>query len=675
MKREVTVMLLMIAAGPAFSQQDSSVVPKSLTEVVVTSQRKETALLQVPYLVEKTNGRTINTYQPRTTPEALVGLNGVFVQKTNHGGGSPFVRGLTGNQVLMLVDGIRLNNSTFRYGPNQYLNTIDPFGVDRIEVAKGTGSVQYGSDALGGVIQVFSKEPEFSKEAAWKGNLMGKFMTGGMEKTGHADMTYSGENMAAQVGLTYRDFGDLIGGDTTGKQSPSGYNEYAWDAKLKFLLAPRARLTVAHQFLQQNEVPIYHKVVLENYRINEIDPQQRMLNYARLDLDGKQPLTKQISITASWQHSIEGRLSSKNNSTTLRKEKDAVNTLGLTAEVFSEIARNWTANSGIELYQDAVSSERSDINESTGAEKELRGLYPDGARYGNYSVYSLHHIKWHRVSVELGARYNFFNIRLTDTSLGKVAIQPSALVGNAALMYHLNDRHKIFASLSNGFRAPNIDDMGTLGIVDFRYEVPASDLRPEKSINTELGYKFMAGRLEGSASVFYLQIKDMITRVKVGNDSISGYPVYKKENTEKANIKGVEASLKYLVIRHFVVLANIAYQNGENETKSEPMRRIPPINGRFMATYVKQNWHADAEWLWAGKQDRLAQGDKDDNRIPKGGTPQWNVVNLYGGVSWPFADLNLGCQNVFNEDYRTHGSGINGVGRSLWLSLKIKINQ
>ena len=205
------------------AQVDSTIQPKSLTEVVVSSQRKSTALLQVPYLVEKTSAKTISTYQPRTTPEALIGLNGVFVQKTNHGGGSPFVRGLTGNQVLMLVDGIRLNNSTFRYGPNQYLNTIDPFSIGHIEVAKGTGSVQYGSDALGGVIQVFSKEPEFSKgKASWSGNVLGKWMSGGMEKTGHADMNYSGEKMAAQVGLTYRDFGDLIGGDTTGRQSPSG---------------------------------------------------------------------------------------------------------------------------------------------------------------------------------------------------------------------------------------------------------------------------------------------------------------------------------------------------------------------------------------------------------------------------------------------------------------------
>ena len=130
---------------------------------------------------------------PRTTPEALMGMNGVFVQKTNHGGGSPFVRGLTGNQTLILVDGIRLNNSTFRYGPNQYLNTIDAYTIQRIEVAKGTGSVQYGTDAIGGVVHIITKRSAIcNKVKLVHGKVIGKYMTGDMEKTGRGEANYSG---------------------------------------------------------------------------------------------------------------------------------------------------------------------------------------------------------------------------------------------------------------------------------------------------------------------------------------------------------------------------------------------------------------------------------------------------------------------------------------------------
>ena len=671
--------LIILLAGLFFlsvhvlvAQEDSS--SAVLKEVVISAQRKSTELLKVPYMVASAGKDYFRTYQPRTTPEALQGMAGVFVQKTNHGGGSPFVRGLTGNQVLMLVDGIRLNNSTFRYGPNQYLNTIDPYSIDRIEVAKGTGSVQYGSDAMGGVIQVFTKEPAFSVDGSrWNGSLTGKLASRAMEQTGRGEIQYSGKHFAAAAGVSIRNFGDLWGGDTTGKQSPSGYQEQALDLKLKFKLSKNTQLIAAHQLLRQTNVPVYHKIVLENYKINETDPQQRMLSYARFEVDGSSRLMKQLQITASWQHSIEGRNSLRNGSAVLRREKDEVTTPGLTADLYSVFSKKWSANSGIELYRDKVRSLRKDITEGTGTVQELRGLYPHGAAYGNYSVYSLHHFEFNRLGVEIGARFNVFDIRLTDGSLGKVKVNPSALVGNAALIYDLNKHHKVFVSLSNGYRAPNIDDMGTLGIVDFRYEIPTAGLNPERSRTTELGYKFAAEKLSGAASVYYMQLKDLITRVRVIGDSVNGYPVYRKENTEQGYIGGFEAGLTYRLIEKLTVSGNLAYNYGKNKTRNEPMRRIPPVHGSVMTVYAHTTWQLSAEWLYAGKQDRLAQGDKDDNRIPEGGTPSFNLLNLYAGYSWKIVQLRAGIQNIFNEDYRTHGSGINGAGRSVWLSVQCSL--
>ena len=135
----------------------------------------------------------MDAFQYRTSPEALSGTTGVFVQKTNHGGGSPFVRGLTGNQTLLLMDGIRLNNATYRYGPNQYFNTIDAWTVSKIELARGTGSVQYGSDALGGVIQVFTKDPSFNKDAKLHTTVRGKLATQDIEYSGRAVMEYQSD--------------------------------------------------------------------------------------------------------------------------------------------------------------------------------------------------------------------------------------------------------------------------------------------------------------------------------------------------------------------------------------------------------------------------------------------------------------------------------------------------
>jgi outer membrane receptor protein involved in Fe transport len=157
----------------------------------------------------------------------------------------------------------------------------------------------------------------------------------------------------------------------------------------------------------------------------------------------------------------------------------------------------------------------------------------------------------------------------------------------------------------------------------------------------------------------------------VDGQIISGYQVYQKENSEKAKLKGIEAELNWQVVNSLNIYGGVSFAHGDNLTKNEPLRRVPPLNGRVMSTYRMSNFFACAELLFSCKQDRLAQGDKDDNRIPKGGTPGWKVLNMYAGYKLSKLRFNFGIQNFFNKDYRTHGSGINGVGRSIFLSTAI----
>jgi hemoglobin/transferrin/lactoferrin receptor protein len=669
MKKRLLIFFLIISVGRLNAQQTDTL-SGSLQELIITAQRNQQQPLLIPFSTGSISKEKLCAYSPRTTPEALMMINGIFLQKTNHGGGSPFVRGLTGNQVLMLIDGVRLNNSTFRYGPNQYMNTIDVFTIDKIEVAKGTGSVQYGTDAMGGVIQMFSKEPQFiTGKKRWSGNAFAKWMSAGMEKTIRSETNYSSDKTAFTAGITYRNFGDIIGGDTTGRQLPSGYKELAWDAKMKFLLHKNAELIIAHQSVQQYHVPVYHKVVLEDFAINEMHPQQRMLNYAKLKIIADKKLFRSAEFIISHQHTEEGRNSRKNGSSTLRRETDKVNTVGFTADIVSFLSKSWSANSGIELYYDKVSSERKDI--TNGAAVNKRGLYPDNSKYGNYSLYSLHHILLNKIRLDAGIRYNLFDIRITDTSAGNAKLTPSSFVYNAAVLYSFG-KQSVYASLSSGYRAPNIDDMGTLGIVDFRYEIPVFSLSPEKSVNYELGYKLQSKKISAAASFYYLKLNNLITRVKLEGQVISGYPVYIKENTEQAYIKGAEAEITTRPGKNFNLYNAATYAYGQNITKHEPMRRIPPFNGRSRVSYEKSKWFAAAEIVYASKQSRLAQGDKDDNRIPAGGTPGWKVFNIYAGYQLDQFKLYAGLQNIFNEDYRTHGSGINGYGRSVIVSLHTK---
>jgi len=641
-------------------------------QLVITAQRYETNYFERPEAVTLVSSRDLSQNALRSTPEILSGQSGVFVQKTNHGGGSPFVRGLTGQQTLLLVDGIRLNNATFRSGPNQYLNTLDPFLVDRIEVARGNGSVSYGSDAIGGAISILTKSPDFTDRKTFKGSVVTKWASGGMEKSGRLALGVSSQKVAVQGGISYRSFGDLIGGQGIGKQTPTGYDQLSFDVKSLIQLRSDLRLTVAVQHLQQDSVPVYHKVKLEDYALNQFDPQTRTLIYARLEGYKNTRAVKSWQITPLWSRTEEGRQSQKNGAIKTLTETDKVKTTGLLASVLSEPTRFWTIQSGVEWYFDRVSSRKQDRFPiwSSQYAKEVRGLYPDNAEMSNLAFYTLHTLNLKKLIVTAGGRFNSFVISIPDQDLGTTTLKPSAWVGNAGASYPLLPSLRLVGNVNTSFRAPNIDDLGTLGIVDFRYEVPNNNLRPESGFNKEVGLKLKVDRFSTSVFVYHNQLTDLITRVKT-NEIRDGYPVYLKENSAKAFIKGLEMDSEWQLTSKLLLRGYFNYTNGQNVTANEPYRRIPPMTGKVALWYQPTNplW-INLEGISATKQDRLSNGDKSDNRIPMGGTPGWNIVNLSTGYTIGKVKLSGILQNIFNEAYRTHGSGVDGVGRSLWFTAR-----
>lgn len=680
--KKISLSLLMFGLVSLFSHQGSliaqeidsiagldSIPSQTLEEVVITANRYGSFQIKTPEAIRALNYSSIQKYQLRSSPEALRLTPGVFVQKTNHGGGSPFLRGLTGNQTLLLMDGIRLSNATMRSGPNQYLNTIDVFSLEKFEVLRGSGSVQYGSDAIGGTIQAFSHKLETAEKPTWGGTLLTRFATQGMEQSVHGRIKYSNKRVAFSAGITARNFGDIVGGDTTGVQSPTGYQEFDFDLKAKIVLSPKSDLTMAYQNVHQSDVPVYHKVALENYDIHKMDPQKRELAYLRLHQKLNAGILKSAQFTASYQDMEEGRELLKNGSSILRNENDKVRSFGFSAEAFTSNGKVWSANSGVEIYNDLVNSSRTDTDLSTDSSTLKRGLYPDGSTMTSMAAFTVHTLDLQHWNITAGARFNSFIINVEDEDLGKTKLTPSALVGNLAILRKLDRRSNLFISMNTGFRAPNIDDLGTLGIVDFRYETPNFDLKPEYSFQYQVGYKYRGRKLKGEVYLYRNELYNLIVRNRIEGDSIEGYPVYQKENIGRAYIQGAETDWQYEFNRSWMVSGTITYTYGQNITKDEPMRRTPPLFGRLAVDYRLKGWWMNLEWNAAGKQERLAGGDMDDNRIPSDGTPGWNIINLNTSYEWQFIKVDLSLRNLLNQDYRYHGSGINGYGRSALLSL------
>ena len=647
----------------SFGQKNN---PDTLANVVVSASRQQISNLKTPYSVSVFQQKDIEKLASRATPDMLSNIPGVFIQKTNLGGGSAFVRGLTGNQTLLIIDGIRFNNSTFRYGPNQYLNNIDPSIISKIELLKGSGSVQYGSDALTGVVNFFTLQPEFTAQKTFGGQLSARVATEGMELSEQLKMTYTSENTGIVFVGANKQFGDIVRGGGLGLQRPTGYNEWDFFGKIRQQLSKTWILEGLIQTTQQSQVPVFHKIQLENFKINEMDLQKYQRSYLKAIGQYENPLFKKIEFSVSQQTSIEQRKLQKNTSTTLRAERDEINTMGILADVQSQFSSTWSAHSGIDYFNDRINSTREDINLTNNSIKALRGLYPNNAGYQYQSVYSIHHLDLDAWQIETGLRFHQNVASLPDTTLGLTKVKSSALVYSLGVARAISQGISIYANTSSGFRAPNMDDLGSLGIVDFRYELPAFDLKPEYSQNYEIGIKISKAKFFQELTIFQTELENLITRIKT-SQFIQAYPVYEKRNVDKAFLRGGEWSGRFDLSNSISAKANISYVYGQSATLNEPMRRIPPLHGGFNLSYSRKNLFLNSELLFAATQNRLSAGDKADNRMNPMGTPGWAIINMQANYLFnSHFSISLQAQNIGDVDYRMHGSGINGVGRSLW---------
>jgi hemoglobin/transferrin/lactoferrin receptor protein len=677
--RPVDARITVVPGGPA-PQVEFALVPETLRlaeAVSVTATRDEREAFNVPRSVSVVNETELLRTAPRTSAEALARVPGVFVQKTNHGGGSPFVRGLVGNQVLVLVDGIRLNNSTFRYGPNQYLATVDPGTVNRFEVLRGSGSVQYGSDALGGVIHVRNRDPLLSAGGVLPGvGVNGRLMSQGMEQSIRLNLGVATPDVAVAGNVAIRNFGDLVAGGDLGVESPSGYFETDVDVRGVVKVGRSTTLTVAYDHVYQDDVPRWDQVAQRGYSRYAFDPQVRQVAFARLDQSRTDSWVNGLTVTTAWVRSRERRERQRVGSSVLTTEQDTVNTLAVTADARSSPLAGLTLVAGAEIYADRVDSWRVDGNPTVGTSTAMRGLFPADAGALFAAGFGMASYRRGRLGADAGARYTWTSVTAKDPVFGDVNVSPGAWVGSGSLAFELAKRISAYGSVSQGFRAPNLDDLSTLGLFDFGVEVPAGELQPERSLSMEVGAKLRSSRFAAAFAVFRTNLSDLIDRRRVPAPPIElPFPgedrYYQRVNVGEGYVRGIEGEAEWRIFPTTTLFGHVAYAFGQNTTVDEPLRRIPPLNGLLGLRYDGAGgWWLQASLQAATLQDRLASGDRDDHRIPPGGTPGWQVVDLFAGL--PIGrrfTLSFGALNLFDQAYRTHGSGIDAYGRNAWVGL------
>ena len=321
-----------------------------------------------------------------------------------------------------------------------------------------------------------------------------------------------------------------------------------------------------------------------------------------------------------------------------------------------------------------MSSARADVDTRTGVGLNRRGLYPNGATASSAAMFGRGVWTYRRLRAEAGARYSAFRVSVSDATFSDLELTPSAWVGQTGASIRLVGQTLVFGSLAQSFRAPNIDDVSTLGRFDSGIEVPTAGLAPERGLTSEVGLRARTRSTTASIVAFRTNLNDLIDRVRAtydGAPTFDGQAVFQKANVGRARITGWESEVTWQPGHDVVVTAHATATTGQALTRNEPMRRIPPLHGGLALRWTPRSsaW-AGIATRWAGRQDRLSSGDLADHRISRTGTPSWFTVDAFGAL--PLGDrarLVGGVRNAFDALYRVHGSGIDAPGRTLWVAV------
>ncbi len=663
----------------------------TLKEVVITATRRSQRPFDLSFSTHAVTSDDISNSFYRSTPEALRELPGIMVQKTSHGQGSPYIRGFTGFQNLLLIDGIRLNNSVFRPGPNQYWNTVDPFSLNRLEIVKGPTSVLYGSDAIGGTVNAITKGPSgYGEGFQYSRRIYYRFSSGERSHTYRFELNATWDDkLGLWLGGTFKDFGSLRAGRGTGSQPNTGYEEWDAEFKLEYFFNPDTRLVFAHQEVDQNNVPRTHRTIfaksfkgttIGSDRRRDLD-QERRLTYIQLHAENIDSFIETMRLSISWQEMHETRDRIRGSGRRDLQGFD-VGTFGASAQ-FESFSPIGYLTYGIEYYRDRVNSFSTRNN--------IQGPVANNASYDLLGVYLQDEVNVSdRLDLVLGGRINFARAdanRVSDPLLGRrtsTADEWWSFVGSARLVYHVVPEHiNFFGAVSQGYRAPNLSDLTRFDSArSNEIETPALGLDPENFLSFEVGLKTEYNNWSMQAAYFHTLIDESIVRVPTGRIIDDEFEVTKL-NGGDGFVQGIELATSYRFHPQWTAFGNLTWIDGEVDTfptsrprrAREPISRLMPVTG-----LVGVRWDDPSKKFWveglatiADGQDNLSSRDRaDTSRIPPGGTPSYTVFSLRSG--WQLKDnvnLTVALENITDEDYRIHGSGLNELGRSLNIGISI----
>jgi hemoglobin/transferrin/lactoferrin receptor protein len=703
-----------------------------LDEFVITGNRAEEKKSDLPYKIEVIQAKDISFQNPQNTGIMLEQTGQVFVQTSQMGGGSPVLRGFEANKVLLVVDGIRMNNAIYRAGHLQNAITVDPFGLASTEILYGPGSTIYGSDALGGVINFITKNPVLSSTGKTHvhGSVLGRFASANLEKTGGVNLNLGWKKIGVLLNFSFSDFDDLREGKVrnpsygtfgerlyyaeriNGKdstivndkpwiQKQSAYSQYNFLGKILFQPGEQSRYILNVQYSNSSDIPRYDRLTEmkgANMKFAEwyYGPQSRLLASLKAEYNLNGVIFDHASVIIGYQNIHEDRINRKFLDSLKMYNLEEVGVFSLNTDFDKKLGTKDNLRYGIEVDYNNVNSNAHIENINTGVfTEDLATRYPDQkANMMYFSAYLSNNWNINEVlAFSQGIRFNYVTLDAvysdTMVQIMKIPFDPNITQKNAAVNGYLGlvakPGHGWKFSLvgSTGFRAPNIDDLTKLNAVTGNtIVVPNPDLKPEYAYNLELTIaKTIIGkvRLEGTGFYTWLKNAQVIYPFPYnGQDSISikdeKYQTLAPQNSGKAHILGAQANLLAQVTKAFSIVSNLTYTYGLDDSKDEPLDHIPPFYGMTSFRLELKKFKGDFYVMYNGWK-RLSQysnsGEDNLQYATPYGMPSWYTLNLklsYQVVK--YLNIELGMENILDESYRKFASGISSPGRNVIVALR-----
>lgn len=650
---------------------------EQLENIEIVSNRIQSGKLMSPQQIIVCSADMINMMNRQNTGDLLQETGMVAVQKSQQGGGSPVIRGFEASRVLLVVDGIRMNNLIYRSGHLQNSMTVDQFNLENIEILNGPSSLNYGSDALGGTILFNTKSPKLAYDRRYvSGNAVFRYGSVNNEGTAHVDLNYGTGKFASLTSVSYSHFGDLKAGqnrnpfipdgdnyirrdwyvmpdrdgtdvflenDDYYKQVGSGYEQY--DIMQKFLFVPSRNHRHLFNFQLSNtgninrydrltEFSVKDETIKPKYSEWYYGPQFRLL--ASYNFETREMLgADRTVLTLAYQKVKESRHNRKYKDELLNNRWENVNMFTLNADWIKYIGSH-KVDAGIDGVLSYLESTANLENVKTGEILQNTTRYPDGNNHmHSVEAFAMH--TWNiseKLRFQDGIRLGYSSVYSSTDDVnvfpffgGNSMVRNNMTYSLALGINYIPVRTwKMSASLSSAYRVPNIDNASK--VFDSKsgtVTVPNSGLKPEKTISFDVNItKHIDDRLTWENVFFSTYYFDAITTARGklnGMDKIvyDGVvcDVYTSVNSRKAFLCGYSGSVTANPVREVELYGTFNYTYGRILDTDKPLDHIPPVFGRVGAAYVSPDgkYRADVYAMYNGKKKRSSYNLEGEDNI------------------------------------------------------------